>query len=61
MAGLLLSEYIVDGQTQIDVSTFSPDRFKDFDTEAYLAQEIAHQEMIAAHATRNQGVVRKRH
>ena len=61
VAGLLLSEYIVDGQTQIDVSTFSPDRFKDFDTEAYLAQEISHQEMITAHATRNQGVVRKRH
>ncbi len=61
VAGLLLSQYIVDGQTQIDVSTFSPDRFKDFDTEAYLAQEISHQEMIAAHATRNQGVVRKRH
>ena len=61
VAGLLLSEYIVDGQTQIDVSTFSPDRFKDFDTDAYLAQEISHQEMLAAHATRNQGVVRKRH
>ena len=61
VAGLLLSEYIVDGQTQIDVSTFSPDRFKDFDTEGYLAQDISHQEMIDAHAVRSQGVVRKRH
>ena len=61
VAGLLLSEYIVDGQTQIDVSTFLPDRFKDFDTEAYLAQEISQDEMIDAHAVRNKGVVRKRH
>ena len=61
VAGLLLSEYIVDGQTQIDVSIFSPDRFKDFDTEACLAQEISQDEMFAAHAARNKGVVRKRH
>ena len=61
VAGLLLSEYIVDGQTQIDVSTFSPDRFKDFDTEAYLAQEISQNEMFDTYAVRNKGVVRKRH
>ncbi len=61
VAGLLLSEYIVDGQTQIDVSSFLPDRFKDFDTEAYLEQEISQREMIAAHAARNKEVVRKRH
>ena len=61
VAGLLLSEYIVDGQTQIDVSSFSPDRFKDFDTEAYLEQEISQREMIDTHAARNKEVVRKRH
>lgn len=61
VAGLLLSEYIVDGHTQIDASTFSPDRFKDFDTGAYLAQEITHHAMVEAHAARNKGVVRKRH
>ena len=61
MAGLLLSEYIVDGQTRIDASIFSPDRFKDFNTQAYLAQKITHHAMVDAHTVRNKGVVRKRH
>lgn len=39
VAGLLLSEFIVDGQTRIDVTEFSPDRFKDIDVEAYLAED----------------------
>ena len=36
-AALLLKEFIVDGQTQLDAGEFSPDRFSDFDTESFLA------------------------
>lgn len=61
VAGLLLSEYILDGQTRIDADIFSPGRFKDFDTETFLEEDTTCHEMIAAHAARNQSVVRKRH
>lgn len=70
VAGLLIAEYIVDGQTRIDASDFSPDRFKTFDTESYLEQDITHHAMVDAHASRAhgwrstgipQGFVRKRH
>ena len=44
VAGLLLSEFIVDGQTRIDVAAFSPDRFKDIDVEAYLAEDRKYKE-----------------
>ena len=45
VAGLLLAEFIVDGKTRVDASEFSPDRFKDFDTRAYLEREITYGEM----------------
>jgi glycine/D-amino acid oxidase-like deaminating enzyme len=44
VAGLLLSEFIVDGQTRIDVAEFSPDRFKDFDVDAFLATKLGYKE-----------------
>ena len=44
VAGLLISEFIVDGQTRIDVAAFSPDRFKDIDVEAYLAEDRKYKE-----------------
>ena len=37
---MLLAELIVAGQTCIDVSEFSPDRFKDMDVDAYLATDL---------------------
>ena len=40
VAVLLLAELIVAGQTRIDVSEFSPDRFKDMDVDAYLATDL---------------------
>ena len=52
VAGFLLAEFIVDGQTSIDVTEFSPDRFKDFDTEAYLAHPVKHHDMGAAYASK---------
>ena len=60
-AGLFLAEFIVDGQTRIDVARFSPDRFKEFDAEGYLAREITHREMVAAHTARLGLPVRKHH
>ena len=61
MAGLLIAEYIVEGQTSFDGSDFAPDRFKDFDTRSYLNQNITHHQMVAAHAERTRGFVRKKH
>lgn len=61
VAGLLLSEYILDGQTSIDASIFSPGRFEDFDTGAYLAEDIAYHAFVEAHAARTESVIRKRH
>ncbi len=61
VAGQLLAEYIVDGQTSIDATVFHPDRFADFDTAAWLAQDVGHQQMIDAHAARVSGFVRKKH
>ena len=61
VAGLLLAEYIVDGQTGIDASEFSPDRFRDFDIQGYLAQDITRGEMIDAHVEESVGFVCKRH
>jgi len=49
VAGLLLSEFIIDGQTRIDVSDFSPDRFADFDTEGFLEEEINYHQVIRRH------------
>jgi glycine/D-amino acid oxidase-like deaminating enzyme len=61
MAGQLIAEYIVDGQTSFDGSDFDPDRFKDFDTVSYLAQTVSHHEMVETCAERTTGFVRKRH
>ena len=40
VAVLLLAELIVAGQTRIEVSEFSPDRFKDMDVDAHLATDL---------------------
>ena len=61
VAGLLISEDILDERTRIDASIFSPDRFKDFDTQAFLEQDTTYHKMVEAHAARNRGFVRKRH
>lgn len=61
MAGQLIAELIVDGQTSFDGSDFDPDRFVDFDTEDYLAQRVTHHDMVEAHAEKTKGFVRKRH
>ena len=45
VAGMLLSEYVVDGETSIDVDAFLPDRFAEVDTEAYLSTPLKHHEM----------------
>ena len=61
--GLLVAEFIVDGKTRIDASEFSPDRFKEFDTQAYLEREVTYSEMkgdISQASTTRQSV-RERH
>ena len=49
VAGLLLSEFILDGHTRLDVKAFSPDRFADFDTKAFLAKEMDYQQIVRRH------------
>ncbi len=61
MAGRLLAEYILDGQTTFDGSDFDPDRFVDFDASGHLAQDITYYDMIEAHAKKSRGFVRKKH
>ena len=61
MAGRLLAEYVADGQTTFDGSDFDPDRWKEFDTEGYLAQAISHSDMVEARAATTKGFVRKKH
>ena len=61
MAGRLLAEYIIDGQTTFDGSDFAPDRFADFDTKTYLTQDITYNGMIETHAAQSRGFVRKKH
>ena len=61
MAGRLLAEYIIDGQTTFDGSDFAPDRFADFDTKTYLTQDITYNDMIETHAAQSRGFVRKKH
>ena len=60
-AGLFLAEFIVDGQTRIDLAAFSPDRFADFDTQAYLHRDISHHEMEEYWAIQSQRPVSKHH
>ena len=45
VAGLLLAEFIVDGQTCIDVAEFSPDRYKDIDVNAFLATDLSYKDL----------------
>ena len=45
VAGMLLSEYAVVGETSIDVEAFLPERFAKIDTEAYLSEPRTHHEM----------------
>lgn len=40
VAGLLLSEWILDGRPHLDLSIFSPDRFSDEVTRSYLERRI---------------------
>jgi len=61
MAGQLIAEYIVDGQTSFDGGDFNPDRFADYDTENFLATQMSHEDMVEAHAAHAKGFVRKRH
>jgi len=39
-AGLLLAEFVADGRASIDLSAFSPDRFDQRETDAYLATTL---------------------
>ena len=59
MAGKLIAEYIVDGQTSYDGADFDPDRFADFDTEEFLNRDVSHSEMVDAHAATGKVVIRK--
>src|SRR5262249_39532158 len=42
--GLLLSEFVADGRPCVNVSSFSPDRFHDQETRAYLATTVPQRE-----------------
>jgi sarcosine oxidase subunit beta len=44
--GELLAQYIVDGATKIDVSSWSPDRFDRHETEQYLALTIPQRDVL---------------
>ena len=46
VAGLLLAEFVVDGQPHIDVSPFSPDRFDSQNVDAYLATTVRQAEAL---------------
>ena len=45
VSGLLIAEHVVDGGTRIDSQMYSPARFGDVDTEAFLSAPIMHDEM----------------
>ena len=45
VSGLLLAEHVVDGGTRINSELYSPARFGNVDTEAFLAAPIMHDEM----------------
>ena len=46
VAGMLLAEFVVDGQTSIDVRAFSPDRFDPTETATYLAATLAQKDVV---------------
>ncbi len=41
VAGFLMAQYVMDGRTSIDVSTFSPNRFDPLAVDAHLATTVA--------------------
>ncbi len=45
VSGLLLAEHVVDGGTRIDSEMYSPLRFGEVDTDAFLAAPMLHDEM----------------
>jgi glycine/D-amino acid oxidase-like deaminating enzyme len=45
-AGSLLAEYVADGQTSLDVTAFSPNRFAAADTAAYLAATVTQADAV---------------
>ncbi len=45
VSGLLLAEHVVDGGTRINSEIYSPARFGNLDTDAFLAAPIMHDEM----------------
>ncbi len=45
VSGLLIAEHVVDGGTRIDSEMYSPARFGNVDTEAFLSAPIMHDEM----------------
>ena len=45
-AGLLLAEFVADGQTQIDLSAFAPDRFAPGEVVDYLAATVIQDEAV---------------
>ncbi len=45
VSGLLLAEHVVDGGTRIDSEMYSPSRFGEVDTDAFLAAPVMHDEM----------------
>ena len=49
VAGQLLAEYVVDGETSINVDIFSPNRFKGMDTEEFLSRSIRHDDISWQH------------
>ncbi|MCC6454525.1 MAG: FAD-binding oxidoreductase [Caldilineaceae bacterium] len=46
VAGLLLAEYAAQGQTSIDVSAFSPQRFASADVKNYLASTVTQENAV---------------
>jgi len=46
VAGLLLSEYVVNGKTSVDVDSFLPDRFACVDTESYQSMPLKHHDIL---------------
>ena len=45
VSGLLVAEHVVDGGTRIDTELYTPARFGEVDTDAFLAAPITHDEM----------------
>jgi glycine/D-amino acid oxidase-like deaminating enzyme len=46
VAGMLLAEYVMDGRTSIDISTFSPNRFDPNLVDQYLATKVAQKDSM---------------